>query len=426
MSSIKVFGGEQLKGELKVQGSKNAALPILAATVLLQGITILHNCPKILDVFHMIKILEELGCKTKWESNTLYINSSVITRTSVSEEAVKKMRSSVLYLGALIGRYHEATISYPGGCSIGKRPIDYHLKAFRELNVEIDFYGEDESMIHCYTKGILGNDIFFEFPSVGATQNVILAAVLSKGVTRIYNAAREPEVTELCNFLIAAGARIRGRGSAFLEIEGVKKLRDVEFNLSPDRIVAGTYMTAVAATCGDVILLDTPVRQLDSIIRVLRKMGCNITVSKENELRIRSDIRPYPVDVIKTKPYPGFPTDMQSQFMTVLCLAKGKSTIVEEIFESRYQNVNELIKMGACVDLDERENKAIITGVNQLHGAVVHAHDLRGGAALVIAGMAAQGVTIVRDATSIERGYEDICRDFAILGANIRYCSENA
>ncbi|NLP35343.1 MAG: UDP-N-acetylglucosamine 1-carboxyvinyltransferase [Clostridiales bacterium] len=424
MSSIKVVGGEQLKGELKIQGSKNAALPIIAATVLNKGITILRNCPKILDVFHMINILEELGCTTNWEGNTLYVDSSVITTPSVSEDSVRKMRSSILFLGALLGRCHEVTIAYPGGCSIGKRPIDYHLNAMKKMNVTEEFLG-DGDIIHCYTDKIIGNDIFLEFPSVGATQNVILASVLSEGRTRIFNAAREPEVTELCNYLQEAGARICGKGTSYIEVEGVKELHDVAFTLMPDRIVAGTYMTAIAATYGDAVLTDFPIRELDSVIRVLRKTGCKIETLDDN-VRVYCKKRLQPVEIIKTQPYPGFPTDMQSQMMTVLCLSNGESTIVEKIFESRYQNVDELRKMGAKIDLEASENKAIITGVEQLNGAVVKSHDLRGGAALVIAGLAAEGTTVVQGATSIERGYEDICRDLAALGANIRYCSESA
>ncbi|MBH1941367.1 UDP-N-acetylglucosamine 1-carboxyvinyltransferase [Mobilitalea sibirica] len=425
MSSIKVIGGEQLKGELRIQGSKNAALPVIAATILNKGITKLNHCPKILDVFHMIKILEELGCKAAWEGNTLYVDSTTILNTSVSEMSVSKMRSSILFLGALLGRCHEVTIAYPGGCSIGKRPIDYHLSAIKKMNVCQEFMGEEDNIIHCYTNEIIGNDIFLEFPSVGATQNVVLSAVLSEGVTRIFNAAREPEVTELCNYLVEAGARICGKGTAFLEVEGVKKLHDVEFTLSPDRIVAGTYMTAVAAICGDAYLLNTPTRQLDTVIRMLRKVGCNLECM-DDQVHVFCRQRPLPIDTLITKPYPGFPTDMQSQMLTVLSMANGKSTIIEEIFESRFQNVKELKKMGAIIHLEDKGKKAVISGVEKLHGAVVDAHDLRGGAALVLAGLAAEGTTIVREATSIERGYEDICRDLSILGANIKFCSENA
>ncbi len=424
MSSIEVIGGKQLKGELKIQGSKNAALPVIAATVLNKGISKLKNCPKILDVFHMVKILEELGCKTTWDQNTLIVDSTEANVTHVSEDSVRKMRSSILFLGAILGRFHEVTIAYPGGCLIGKRPIDFHLNAIRKMNVTQEFLGEDSSIIHCYTDKIIGNDIFLEFPSVGATQNAILTAVLSEGVTRIFNTAREPEVIEVCNYLIEAGARICGKGSAFIEVEGVKKLHDVEFTLSPDRIVAGTYMAAVAAARGEVTLLNAPGRQLDSITRILRRIGCEIETSDE-VIRICSKHRPLSIDALKTQPYPGFPTDMQSQLMSVLCLAEGKSTIIEEIFESRYQNVDELKKMGAVINLEKDTNKALIEGVDKLHGAIINAHDLRGGAALVIAGLSVEGTTIIREAAYIERGYEDICRDLSVLGAKIRYCSEN-
>lgn len=425
MSSIEVVGGMRLKGEIKIQGSKNAALPVIAATILNKGISILKNCPKILDVLHMIKILNELGCKTSWEGDTLYVDSTTLLDPSVSEESVRKMRSSILFLGALLGRCNEATIAYPGGCSIGKRPIDYHLNAFKKMNVKETFTGEDNNIIHCSTSQIVGNEIFLEFPSVGATQNVILAAVLSNGITRIINAAREPEVTELCNYLIKAGAKIYGRGTSFIEVEGVEALNDVEFTLSSDRIVAGTYMTAVAASYGEVLLENTPIRHLGSVIQLLQRIGCNIEIT-EDKLRISSYGKLQPIEGLKTQPYPGFPTDMQSQMMSVLCLADGQSTILEEIFESRFQNVDELRRMGAEIRLETEANKAVITGVKKLSGTTVIAHDLRGGAALVIAGLAAEGKTIIQGATNIDRGYEDICRDLCRLGANVGYCSENA
>lgn len=423
MSSIKVIGGEQLKGELKIQGSKNAALPVIAATILNKGISILKNCPRILDVFHMIKILEELGCKTSWEENTLIVDSTDADNTHVSEESVSKMRSSILYLGALLGRFHEATIAYPGGCSIGKRPINFHLTAIGKMNVSQEFLGEEENIIHCFTDKIIGNDIFFQSPSVGATQNVILTAVLSEGITRIYNAAREPEVVELCNYLLEAGAHIYGEGTSYIIVEGVSRLYDVEFLLSPDRIVAGTYMAAVAATKGDIILLNAPGMQLTSPILALTKIGCQIEV-KENSVRVSCNNRPKPIDVLRTQPYPGFPTDMQSQLMSILCMAEGRSIIQESIFESRFQNVDELIKMGADISLEKENNKAIICGVNQLHGAVINAHDLRGTAALIIAGLAAQEITTVCNADYIDRGYEDICRDLTVLGAKIYKISD--
>jgi len=423
MSSIEVIGGEQLIGELKIQGSKNAALPVIAATILNKGISKLKNCPKICDVFHMIQILEELGCETSWEADTLIVNSSMAYITQVPEDAVRKMRSSILYLGAILGRFHEVTIAYPGGCSIGKRPINYHLDAIKKMNVSLEFLKQDESIIHCYTNRIIGNDIFLERPSVGATQNIILTAVLAEGVTRIYNAAREPEVIEVCDYLIEAGARIYGKGTAFLEIVGVESLHDVDFWLSSDRIVAGTYMAAIAATGGRAVFTKAPIKHLDSTIRILREVGCRIEVA-EDRIKISNKQRPLPIQVLKTQPYPGFPTDMQSQLMSILCLADGESTIIEDIFESRYQNVDDLRKMGADITVEDDMMKAKIFGVSKLHGARVKAHDLRGGAALVIAGLAAEGLTIIDEADSIERGYEDICGDLSLLGARIRYCSE--
>jgi len=423
MSSIKVVGGEQLKGEVKIQGSKNAALPILAATILNKGINRLCNCPKILDVFHMIKILEDLGCKTLWEGDTLVVDTSSPISTIVSEDYVRKMRCSILFLGALLGRCKEVTIAYPGGCSIGDRPIDYHLDAFKKMNVLLD-EEEGSNLIRCKATCILGSDIFLKSPSVGATQNIILAAVRSNGVTRIFNAAREPEVSELCNYLIAAGAKIIGTGSDRLEVEGVSYLHDVSFTLSPDRIVAGTYMTAIATAHGEAILRDAPWWQLESVIAVLRRVGCNIETTKDY-LKICSYKKLNAINLIKTQPYPGFPTDMQSQIMTVLCLADGKSTIVENIFESRFQNSEELKKMGAEIVIETEEKRAIIRGVDQLYGTIVEAHDLRGGAALVTAGLAANGTTLICNSNYVERGYEDICRDLSYLGAKIGYYSES-
>ncbi len=419
MSRIEIIGGEQLKGELKIQGSKNAALPIIAATILNKGITILKNCPKILDVYHMVNILEELGCAITWEQNTLIVNSKRASISCVPEDSVSKMRSSVLFLGAILGRFCEVTIAYPGGCSIGKRPINFHLDAIKRMNVKQEFLGENKDIIHCYTDEIIGNDIFFERSTVGATQNVILTAVLSQGKTKIYNAAKEPEVIELCRYLIQAGAKINGEGSSYIEVEGVKELHDVEFTLSPDRIVAGTYMAAVAATQGDVILHHAPSGHLEAIIEVLSKAGCNIEVDGD-DIRISNHIRPKPVNII-TEPYPFFPTDMQSQLMSILCLADGNSIIVENIFESRFQNIDELAKMGAQVQIDESGKIAQITGVKSLNASQMYAHDLRGGAALVIAALAAEGTSVIQCTDYIERGYEDISRDLKMLGAKIKY-----
>jgi len=421
VSSIKVTGGVRLKGETRIQGSKNAALPVIAASLLNKGVTVLRNCPKILDVYHMINVLEELGCKASWEGNSLVIDTADVKSAKVSESSVRKMRSSILFLGALIGRCHEVSIAYPGGCSIGNRPIDFHLDSIRKMNVSLN---EENGIINCQTDKITGTDIFLKFPSVGATQNIILAAVLAEGTTRIYNAAREPEVQELCTYLEGAGARLKGKGTSFIEIEGVERLHDVEHTLSPDRIAAGTYMAAVAAAGGDAVLFDVPVHQVEAVIKVLEKTGCKI-ITGDRHVKISRSKRLFPYDLLKTKPYPGFPTDMQSQLMTVLSIADGKSTIVEEIFDSRFQNAEELRKMGADILL-RNEKTAVITGVAKLKGAEVKARDLRAGAAMVIAGLAAEGETTVNDAVIIERGYEDICRDLGNLGANIHYCGDDA
>lgn len=419
MSSIEIIGGEQLKGELKIQGSKNAALPIIAATILNKGITILKNCPKILDVYHMVNILEELGCTITWEQNTLIVNSKKASISYVPVDYVTKMRSSVLFLGAILGRFLEVTIAYPGGCSIGQRPINFHLEALKKMNVTQEFLGEDKDIIHCYTDKIIGDNIFFERSTVGATQNVILTAVLSEGITKIYNAAKEPEVVELCTYLNRAGAKINGEGTSYIEVEGVKDLHDVEFTLSTDRIVAGTYMAAVAATGGDVILHRAPSTHLESIVNTLRKMGCCIKVDGDI-IRVISHERPKAVNII-TEPYPAFPTDMQSQFMSIQCLAEGNSIIVENIFESRFQNIDELTKMGAKLQIDETKKIVQIEGVKTLKSAQMYAHDLRGGAALVIAALAAEGISIIHGTDYIERGYEDIGRDFKAIGAKVKY-----
>ncbi len=415
MAFIEIAGGKQLNGEVNIQGSKNAVLPILAATLLINGITKLNHCPKILDVDHMIKILEAIGCTVIWEKSSLIIDTTKLNTSTVPDGYVKKMRSSIILMGALLGRTHSVTISYPGGCTIGARPIDYHLSAFEEMNVILN---EEDGLIYCTTEEIKGTDLNLKFPSVGATENIILAAVLATGKTRIYNAAREPEITELCKFLNTAGAKITGAGTDKIEIDGVEGLINVEYTASSDRIVAGTYLAAVAGTGGEVVLKGIGSGCLQSVIQILREMGCMI-LSGEDYIIISSSGRLNSIPFIRTKPYPGFPTDMQSQMMSVLMMAKGTSRIVEDIFEGRYQNVHEQIKFGADIQVLGRE--AIIQGVPALKGCEVYASELRGGAALVISGLMAIGKTILHNSEFIERGYEDICRDLRELNADIRY-----
>lgn len=418
MASIQIVGGKKLNGEVNIQGSKNAVLPILAATVLVNGISKLNHCPKILDVYHMINILEALGCLVKWEGSSIIVDTTTLYTSTVPEDLVKKMRSSIILMGALLGRTKTAIVSYPGGCSIGARPIDYHLHAFAKMNISLK---EEDGLIYCDTDDIIGTDIFLEFPSVGATENVILAAVLAKGKTVIYNAAKEPEINELCNFLNAAGADIVGVGSDKIEILGVESLHDVEYTTASDRIVAGTYLAAVAGVGGEVVLRDINSSCLEGIILVLREIGSDI-ICGDDYIKISSHGRPKPIPIIRTMPFPGFPTDMQSQMMSVFMMATGTSKIVEGIFEGRFQNVKEQLKFGADIQINGRE--ATICGVPELHGADVYASELRGGAALIIAGLMAKGKTNVHNPIHIQRGYEDICRDLRNLGADISFTSD--
>jgi UDP-N-acetylglucosamine 1-carboxyvinyltransferase len=415
MAFIEIAGGKQLNGEVNIQGSKNAVLPILAATLLVNGITKLNHCPKILDVYHMIKILEAIGCTTRWEASSLIIDTTKLNTSTVPEGYVKKMRSSIILMGALLGRTHTVTISYPGGCTIGARPIDYHLSALQQMNISLK---EVDGLIYCTTTGIKGTDLFLKFPSVGATENIFLAAVLSAGKTSIFNAAREPEIIELCKYLNAAGAKITGAGTDKIYIMGVDELYDVEYTTASDRIVAGTYLAAVAGTGGEAVLKGIGCGSLQSVIQILRDMGCNIFCG-EDYIIISSFGKRKAIPFIRTMPYPGFPTDMQSQIMSVLMMANGTSRIVEDIFEGRYQNVQEQIKFGADIQIHERE--AVIQGVPLLKGCAVNASELRGGAALVISGLMAVGKTILHNPDFIERGYEDICRDLRELGADIKY-----
>jgi len=415
MAFIEIAGGKQLNGEVDIQGSKNAVLPILAATLLVNGITKLNHCPKILDVYHMIKILEAIGCIVIWEASSLIVDTTKLNTSTVPEGYVKKMRSSIILMGALLGRTHTAIISYPGGCTIGARPIDYHLSALKKMNVSLQ---EENGLICCTTTGIIGTDIYLDFPSVGATENIILAATLANGKTRIYNAAREPEILELCKYLNAAGAKIIGAGKNQIEIDGVDELYNVEYTTASDRIVAGTYLAAIAGTGGEAVLKGVRCECLQSVISILREMGCNI-ICGDDYIIISSSGRLKPIPLIRTMPYPGFPTDMQSQIMSVLMMATGTSTIVEDIFEGRYQNVQEQIKFGADIQVNGRE--AIIKGVPLLNGCEVYASELRGGAALVISGLMALGKTIIYNPDFIERGYEDICRDLRELNADIRF-----
>lgn len=413
MSVIEVQGLTPLEGEIKIQGSKNAVLPIMAAAILHKGTTVIENVPRIQDVFCMLGILDSIGCKCRLEGNRLEIDASVITETEIPKEFVKSMRSSIIVSGPLLGRTKRAVTSFPGGCSIGERPIDLHLTALDAMGAQIEKEGEAFTVT---AKKLAGTEIHFPFPSVGATENAVMAAVLAEGVTVIHGAAREPEIEELCRFLTGMGARIHGAGSSKLVVEGVESLHDSVFTVTGDRIVAGTYLLAVMAAEGQVSLTGIQPSHMEAVLRCAEEMGAAVR-RYEDRLSIAMSGRPAGYCVV-TGPYPQFPTDLQSPMTAVMAAADGVSRMEENVFEGRFGTVKELQKLGADIIIEE--NRAVIRGLHPLTGAAVRARDLRGGAALVVAGLASEGVTRVSDCSHIERGYEDICRDLGSLGAVIR------
>lgn len=413
MASYIIKGGEKLEGIVKISGSKNAALPILAATVLNVGKTTLYNVPNIQDTQMMFKILETLGGKVEKKNNKIIIDTSKINKFEIPEELMHKMRSSVILAGALLGRYQKAIFSYPGGCDIGSRPIDLHLRSFEKLGINVvQNYGN----IICDAEKIKGEKIDLDFPSVGATENAILASVLAEGTTTITNAAREPEIIDLQNFLNKMGAKIIGAGTNEIQITGVKKLKDISYNIMPDRIETGTFLCLAVATKGNLILENTNAEHITPVITKLQEADCKIEIEK-NKIKINSNKKIKALD-IKTMPYPGFPTDMQSVFSAMLATAKGTSIIVENIFENRFKYTQELNKMGAKITVEGKS--AIIRGVRKLYGANVKATDLRGGAALVLAGLSAKGVTKVDDIEYILRGYENFDKKLRNINADIQ------
>ncbi len=413
MSKLVIEGGKPLGGEITLQGAKNAVLPILAATVLNGGKNIIYNCPELSDVSSTVSVLENLGCRVSREGNILTVDSSDMTGHTIPEQLMRKMRSSIIFLGAIIARRKKASVSMPGGCEIGSRPIDLHLKALKRLGIEIT---ESYGYINCTADRISGADIHLDFPSVGATENVMLAACTAEGITTIENAAREPEIVDLQNFLNRMGAKISGGGSGVIRIEGVKRLSAVEHSIMPDRIVAGTYLAAAAASTGEIILKGAEPSHMSAILNLLTDMGAKI-YREDGRIILSQKNRPKSVQTIKTMPYPGFPTDIQSPFMALASLAEGTTIFIENIFENRYQHVDELIRMGA--DIRTGGRCAVVSGVKQLLGTNVVAKELRGGAALVVAGLAAEGITTIDNVKYIDRGYDKIEENLARLGANI-------
>jgi len=413
MQRYVINGGRKLEGIIDVQGSKNAALPILAASILNNSTNIIHNIPHIADVTIMLDILKGLGCSVKKEGKTVIIDSSTINNTHVSDELVSLMRSSIILLGALLSKNEEVIFSYPGGCTIGRRPIDIHLKALRQMGAEIS---ELCGYIICKASKLKGADITLDFPSVGATENIILASVKAEGQCVIRNAAREPEIVDLQGFLNAMGAKVSGAGSDTVYIEGVKELHDAEYSIMKDRIAAGTYLTACNMTGGDVTLKGVTKELLGAIYPVLVSSGARLK-SNSDHVRIISHAKILPIDKITTMPYPGFPTDMQPQITTMLSVASGVSIVKETIFENRFRYIAQLQKMGA--DIITEGNSAVIKGVEKLHGAKVYAEDLRAGAALILAALKAEEKSEVYGVNFVKRGYDDIESVLSGVGADI-------
>lgn len=401
MQKLIIQGGQKLEGDIPVQGAKNSALPILSASLLCEGESVLKNCPELSDVYSACQILTSAGCKCTMKNHVVCVKADTLRNSEIPENLMQEMRSSIIFLGAMLGKTGSCTLGYPGGCELGPRPIDLHLQAFQKMGVKIY---EENGILFCNTpNGLHGAKIHLQFPSVGATENLMLAGVLAKGETVINNAAREPEIIDLANYLIKCGAKISGAGSDMIKIKGVKKLYGCTYRIMPDRIVTATWLAATAITGGNVRLLHTDINSLEGILDVLEEMQCQCSY-KDDSICISAGKPLHAVRYLKTMPYPAFPTDTQAIFMAALCKAKGTSIIEETIFENRFRHVNALIKMGADILVAGRV--AVVHGVKQLHGATVSATDLRGGACLLIAGLGAQGETILTDIAHIDRGYD--------------------
>jgi len=413
MNKFLVEKSPPLRGNVRISGAKNSALPILAASLLGTEDIILEDVPQLKDVEVMCEVLSSLGAKVEFlDKGVIKINSKNVNSYETPYELMSKMRASFLVMGPLLTRLGKTKTSLPGGCAIGTRPIDLHLKGFRALGAEIDV---DHGYIGAYADKLVGDRIYLDFPSVGATENIMMAAVMAEGETIIDNAAMEPEIVDLANFLNKLGAQIKGVGTSTIRIKGVKELGGATHSIIPDRIEAGTFMVAAAITKGDVIVENVITSHIKPIIAKLREAGCEVW-EEEDKVRVVGTDNLKAVD-IKTLPYPGFPTDMQAQFMALMSVAQGTSVIIETVFENRFMHVDELKRMGADIKIDGRS--AIVQGVSELMSAPVKATDLRAGAALILAGLKADGVTEISDIHHIDRGYENIEQKFAQLGAKI-------
>ena len=413
MESFVVEGGRRLEGSIRVDGAKNAALPILAACVLTEEEVTLHAMPDITDVRRMVDILRILGCRVTCQGHVMCISGMDMSSHEMPDQLSKQIRSSIFMLGPILSRFRQATVTYPGGCEIGLRPIDLHLSGLRALGVRIS---EDGGVIHCDGRHMHPGDVHLDYPSVGATENVMMAAACLPGTTTIHNAAREPEIVDMMGFINAMGGRVRGAGCATITVEGVERLHGAEYTPMPDRIVAGTLLAAAAITGGRIELTNAPVGDMHAINAKLREMGCDLRETKDT-LLLTAPERLNAFSVLQTQPHPGFPTDMQVQMLALLAVSEGTGVIVENVFENRFTHAGDLNRMGARILCTGRT--AVVRGVERLSGANVTARDLRGGAALVLAGLQAQGETLVEHAELIDRGYERFERQLNLLGAKV-------
>jgi UDP-N-acetylglucosamine 1-carboxyvinyltransferase len=413
MSRFLVEGGRRLCGELTIQGAKNSVLPILAATILNRGESVLTGCPHLRDVDASIEILQDLGCGARWEGDALVVETAGLCREEISDTLMREMRSSAVFLGAILARCGQAEISYPGGCELGPRPIDLHLSGLRALGAEIR---DDGGLLHCTAPEMRGCDIVLSLPSVGATENLMLAACGASGTTNIINAAREPEIADLQGFLLACGARVSGAGTSVVTVEGGAALHECTYPIMSDRIAAATYLCAAASAGGEVRLLGARKDHLSTVTAVLREAGCRVETEK-GAVSLRREGRLRAVRPVRTAPYPGFPTDAQAVLMAAMLKSTGATVFEENIFENRYRHVDELTRMGAEIRVAGRV--AVVMGVERLHGARLRATDLRGGAALCVAALAAEGRSEITEIFHVDRGYEDLARDLRLLGADV-------
>ena len=413
MEGFRVEGGQVLRGQSWVDSAKNAVLPIMAASILAKDQSTLLSCPDISDVRHMADILTILGCQVSLENGVMEIKTGSLHNWEMPDSLSKQIRSSIFLLGPILGKFHKATVTFPGGCEIGMRPIDLHLQGLRRLGVTIH---EEGGKIHCDGAGMHAGEVHFDYPSVGATENVMMAAVLLPGVTTLHNAAREPEIEDLQRFINAMGGRVRGAGSHTIQVQGVKELKSVTYRPIPDRIVAGTLLAAAAITGGEIELSNAPCRDMVAILSKLSEMGCRIH-EEGARVMLQAPKRLTAFSQLQTQPHPGFPTDMQVQMLALASVAQGTSVVVENVFENRFTHAGDLNRMGANILVNGRT--AVVQGVETLYGARVTARDLRGGAALVLAGLAAQGTTTVDHSCLIDRGYDHLERMLCQLGAKV-------